>query len=100
VTRKVIYSPEAAADLDSLYDFIADQGGPIRAINYIERIAEFCNRLSDFPERGTRHDHLRAGLRTVGFERRVAIAFHVLNDTVIIDRILYGGRDIATNLKG
>jgi toxin ParE1/3/4 len=37
---------------------------------------------------------LRPGLRTVGFEGRVTIAFHVDPNTVTIDRILYGGRDL------
>ena len=36
------------------------------------------------------------GLRVVGFERRVTIAFHVGADTVTFLRILYGGRDIDT----
>jgi toxin ParE1/3/4 len=35
------------------------------------------------------------GLRVAGFERRVAIAFHIAPDTVTIDRILYGGRDLG-----
>ena len=29
-----------------------------------------------------------------GFERRVTIAFHIGDDHVVIDRILYGGRDL------
>ena len=37
---------------------------------------------------------MRPGLRVVGFERRVLIAFHVQPDAVVIDRILYGGRDV------
>jgi toxin ParE1/3/4 len=51
--------------------------------------------FATFPDRGTRRDDLLAGLRVVGFERRVAIAFHVGPDTVTIDRILYGGRDLG-----
>jgi toxin ParE1/3/4 len=45
-------------------------------------------------ERGTRRDDLQPGLRIVGFERRVTIAFHVEPGTVTIDRVLYGGRDV------
>lgn len=41
-----------------------------------------------------RRDDLQAGLRIVGFERRVTIAFHVGPTTVTIDRVLYGGRDL------
>ena len=45
---------------------------------------------------GTRRDHIRPGLRVIGFEARVAIAFHVGAEKVTIDRILYGGRDLGT----
>ena len=39
------------------------------------------------------------GLRLVGFERRVTVAFHVGPDTVTFLRILYCGRDVDTLLK-
>jgi toxin ParE1/3/4 len=51
--------------------------------------------LQTFPERGRRRDELLPGLRIVGFERRVSIAFHVANRVVTIDRVLYGGRDLS-----
>ena len=50
--------------------------------------------LDLFPERGTRRDDLRPGLRTTTYRRRVTIAFHVTETTVAIDRVLYGGRDL------
>lgn len=52
--------------------------------------------FADFPERGRRRDDLRPGLRIIGFERRVTIAFHISSGAVIIDRILYGGRELET----
>ena len=33
-----------------------------------------------------------------GFDRRVLIAFHITPELVVIDRILYGGRDLAKAL--
>jgi toxin ParE1/3/4 len=99
VTRKVVFSPEAEADLNSLFDHIAESAGSARALVYSERIARFCMNLSNFSERGVRRDDLRVGLRTIGFERRVTIAFHVTPDTVTIDRMLYGGRDLGGNLR-
>lgn len=44
-------------------------------------------------ERGTRRDDIRPGLRTIGFERRVVIAFHVSARRVEILRFFYGGRN-------
>jgi toxin ParE1/3/4 len=99
VQRRVIFSPEAAADLANLYEYIAKQSGLTRAINYIGRIETFCAGLKFSPERGTKWDDLRPGLRIVGFERRVTIAFHVQPAAVVIDRILYGGREVKRALK-
>jgi len=39
--RKVVFSPEAAADLTSLYDYIAERSGAARAIGYINRIESY-----------------------------------------------------------
>ena len=64
-------------------------------MGYIERIEAVCQDLSTFPDRGTRRDELFPGLRIIGFERRIAIAFHIEPKTVTIDRILYGGRDLG-----
>lgn len=97
--RRVVYSPEAAADLFGLYEHIAKQSGPARAIGYIQRIENHCAAFRFSAERGTRRDDLRPGLRIAGFERRVTIAFHVEPTRVVIDRILYGGRDVGRALK-
>jgi toxin ParE1/3/4 len=92
--REVVFSPEALDDLIRLYDYIAEASGPARAIGYIARIEAYCSRFDLASRRGSRRDDIRAGLRLVGFERRVTIAFHVDARTVTIDRIFYGGQDI------
>jgi toxin ParE1/3/4 len=97
--REVILSPEALGDLEALYDHIAADSGPARAIGYIERIEAFCRRFDLAGRRGHSRDDIRPGLRIVGFERRVTIAFHVDAKAVVIDRILYGGRNIARTFK-
>ena len=95
VQRDLIYAPEAADDLARLRDYIAARSGTQRALGYVDRIMAACDGLTTFPERGRTRDDLRPGLRIVGFERRVAIAFHVTDTMVVIDRILYGGRDLG-----
>jgi toxin ParE1/3/4 len=97
--REVIFSPEALGDLEALYDHIAADSGPLRAIGYIERIESFCRGFELAGQRGHRRDDVRPGLRVVGFERRITVAFHVDAKAVTIDRILYGGRDIGLVLK-
>jgi toxin ParE1/3/4 len=99
VAHRIVFAPEARDDLLDLYLFIAERDGEARALSYIERIEAYCRGFADFPERGTRRDDLLQGLRVVGFERRVSIAFHVGDDTVTFDRILYGGRDLSILLE-
>jgi toxin ParE1/3/4 len=99
VAHKVVFRRRAEARLTELYDYIAEQSSPRIAIEYIRRIRTTCFALSDFPERGTRRDDVLPGLRTIGFERRVTIAFRVLKTRVEIVSIAYGGRDFERELR-
>jgi toxin ParE1/3/4 len=92
--REVIFSPEAENDLLQIYDFIANAANAERGYRYAERIQNYCLELDIFPARGSPRDDLRPGLRIIGFERRVTIAFHIAAKIVVIDRIFYAGRDI------
>ncbi len=99
MAHKVVFAPEALDDLRSLYNIIADGASPERALGYVEGLQRYCLGLADFPERGTRRDAIRPGLRTLGYRRRVTIAFHVTDTAVVIDRLLYGGRDLEGLLR-
>ncbi|WP_407156261.1 type II toxin-antitoxin system RelE/ParE family toxin [Bradyrhizobium sp. STM 3557] len=72
---RVVFRPEAEADLIGLYDYIAERSGHQIAGGYIDRIEEACMALSTFAKRGRRRDDILPGLRTIGFERRVTIAY-------------------------
>jgi toxin ParE1/3/4 len=90
-----LFVPEAQNDLKELYLYIAARAGDGRAMAYVERIEAYCLGFADFPERGTRRDDLFPGLRIVGFEGRVTLAFLVGADTVSFLRVLYGGGDLG-----
>lgn len=94
MARSVVFAPEAEADLIELYDYIAAHGNAARALGYVERIVAACESLATFPSRGTPRDDVRPGLRLTSVARRVTIAYHLAGETVTIDRILYGGRDL------
>ena len=96
---EVSFRPRAEADLLGLYEYIAEEAGTAVAGAYVDRIEAACLALATFPERGTRRDDLRPGLRTIGFERRATIAFLVLQDEVVIVRIFYGGQDYERALR-
>ncbi|HEY2136001.1 MAG TPA: type II toxin-antitoxin system RelE/ParE family toxin [Xanthobacteraceae bacterium] len=91
---RVVFATSARADLDSLFEWIADRAGLATALAYTGRIERYCSGFTPFPKRGAGRDDLRPGLRTVGFERRVTIAFTIRDENVIILRILYAGRSL------
>lgn len=93
---RVHFAPEARDDLLRLYDFVAQQASASRAIAYLARIEAFCLGFEQFPQRGIARDDILPGLRVVGFEKRVTLAFHIAKDAVVFDRVLYGGRQFPT----
>jgi toxin ParE1/3/4 len=96
---KVVFSRRAEQRLTELYDYIADNGSPVIAISYIRRIRLACLALAELPARGVRRDDIATGLRTVTMERRVTIAYRVLQSRVVIVTIAYGGRDFISELR-
>jgi toxin ParE1/3/4 len=91
--REIVFSPEARDDLWRLYERIATAAGMSIALSYIERIETYCLGFDLVSERGHMRDDIRPGLRIVGFERRVTIAFSVDDGRVTILRVFYGGQD-------
>lgn len=94
--RRVVFAPEARDDLFELYDWIAATAGSVVAMSYVERIEAYCLGFDEVSERGHRRDDICPGLRIVGFERRVTIAFAVDDDSVTILRLFYGGQNWET----
>jgi len=97
---KVVISPFAKEQLDSLYDYIAEASSEDIAEKYIEGIANYCESLSVFPLRGTLREDLRAGMRITNYRKRVVIAFEVKESQVTILSISYGGQDYESLLSG
>jgi len=98
VAYRIKLLPEAEDDLAAVYAYIRDNRSPDIARGYIARIQAFLRGFDTFPERGTVRDDIRPGLRMVGFERRVTVAFVVEGDEVIFSNILYGGRQLPEGL--
>jgi len=90
---KVVISPFAKQQLDSLYDYIAEASSEDIAEKYIEGISNYCESMSIFPLRGTLREDLRAGIRITNYRKRVVIAFEVKENQVIILSIFYGDQD-------
>jgi toxin ParE1/3/4 len=94
MTFAVEFSASAKADLFAIYDYIAERAGAEIALRFVDAIEDYCLGFANIPERGTRRDDLRKGLRTVGFRRRATILFEVDREErrVAILGIYYAGR--------
>ncbi|MER8903720.1 type II toxin-antitoxin system RelE/ParE family toxin [Mesorhizobium sp. M0478] len=92
--HRVRFHAAAQQDIAELLAELAPRAGVDTALNFVGRIVDYCLSFETFPERGTRHDEIAPGLRTVGWRRRATITFEVTGDRVIILRILYAGRTL------
>jgi toxin ParE1/3/4 len=97
---RVVFSPEANAQLLEIYRHIAHEASPSIAERFTGEIVDYCEGFDSFPHRGAVRDDLRPGLRIIGFRRRVAIAFTVEAKTATIIGIFYGGQDYEPLLEG
>ena len=92
-TRTVEFHEDATSDLHALYDWLTTVASPEVALGYLERIETYCLGFDVASERGKLREDIRPGLRVIGFEKRVLIAFVVEEERVLILRVFYGGQD-------
>ncbi len=91
--RPVKFTEIAQDDLLSLEIWLENVAGKPTSRRYVDRLIDFCHQLDVASERGTQRPDLAPGLRILGFERRVTIAFAVHDDRVDILRIFRAGRN-------
>src|SRR5205809_4715874 len=87
--------PEAEAELDDIWLYIARESGSIEIANrLIDTITERFWLLARYPQIGRRRDHdLRPGLRSFPVGEYV-ITYRVEGDDALILHVMRGSRDI------
>ena len=98
-TYRVVFSPEAEAQLTQLYRTIAREASPDIALSFTSAIIDTCESLDRMPLRGAARGDIRPGLRTLSFRRRVLIAYAVGKDTMTILGVFHGGQDFEALLR-
>ena len=100
-TYEVMFDRAAAAELTEIFNHLEDRAGTAIATNFVNKLYDFCRRLEHTPERGTKRDELRPGLRTIGFRRRATILFEIdhRQRRVVIVGIYYGGRNYEADFE-
>ncbi len=95
----LVYSPAAADDLQSIYNYIAPES-PAAADQFVRDIEARCEGLSRTPHIGVSRSDLREGLRAFSWKRRVVIIYRITDQHLEILRIFYGGRDYEAIMGG
>jgi len=92
-------SPEARAELDKIWLYIARESGSIDiATRITDSITQQFWLLNRYPYLGRRRDDLRPGLRSFVAGDYVII-YRVKKDAVLIMHVLHGSRDIIGLLR-
>jgi len=90
------FSPRAAADLDGIWDYSAENWGPAQADRYIDELRDTCRALASGQKRG-RDVSARPGYWKYPCGAHV-IYFRDPGETLEIIRILHGAQDVERNL--
>lgn len=91
------FSPIAANDLEEIADYIA-RDNPSRAVSFINELETHCHQIAELPEAYPLREDLAPKLR-IAFHKNYAILFRLLEDTVRIERIVHGARDITQMIE-
>jgi plasmid stabilization system protein ParE len=99
---EVHYSEVALADLDDIWGYITfELMNPDAAVNTVNGIIDAIDKLSEYPLSGTPLNTLLdivSDYRFVIYRNYLAF-YHLENNAVNIDRVLYEGRDFIKALS-
>lgn len=97
---RIVFSPKAKNDLTEIGDYIAFQlHNKLAARNVITKIRNSVYGLKDFPESGTPLTYFDVTYRYLVCGSYM-IFYHLSDNNIFIDRILYGRRDYLNILFG
>ncbi len=85
---------------ERVISYLADQGAEQAVIRgFVGRIRRQCEKIGDAPNGFPSREDLGPGIRIAPFERSAVIAYRVVDSTVEIVNVFYGGRDYAALMK-
>ncbi len=89
---RLTFSPKARQDLLDIGDYIA-RDSRAKARRFVGELMEQCWRIVHAPLGYASREDLAPGLRMAALDRYV-IFFRILDDTIRIERVLHGARNL------
>lgn len=86
------FTPKAAADLESIQDYIA-RDRPGASLAWVQLLEQRCIRLAENPGWGRPREDLRPGLRSLTFGRYL-LFYRQTGRGIEIVRVLHAARDL------
>ncbi len=99
---RVLFTNDAARDLEELYDYIALHDAPRKADYVLDQIEKSFSKLSEFPERGAYpKELLMLGIREYReiFFKPYRIIYRIMKKNVYVLLIVDGRRDMQSLLQ-
>jgi toxin ParE1/3/4 len=91
--RPVLWSPEALADLDAIWDYYARAAGAGTADKLVREIVAMVRSIETHPRAGRSRDELRPGIRSIAASPHV-VFYRLVNNLPQVVRVLDGRRDL------
>lgn len=99
--NKIKYTPAAVDDMDEIFSFLSKDNVSAAGI-MLDRLSSSISGLADFPHKGSILSDDEYSLIGRGYRFIVVnpylVFYRIINDTVIIHRILHGRRDYLREL--
>jgi toxin ParE1/3/4 len=89
----ILWSPEAVADIDHLWDYYVQAAGRGTANRILREIAAAVAVIDDFPFAGRARDEIRPGLRSLAAAPQI-VFYRLKDDRPEIVRVLDSRQDI------
>ena len=86
-------APEAKADLDEIWFYVASNSSIETADRFVDSITARFVLLATHPRAGRRRDNLRPGIRSFGVGEYIVL-YRVEGGDVLIQRVVRGSRDL------
>ena len=93
--KGIRYNKRALHDIDKIEQYIAQEGFPLTAISYTNRVMEHIRKLKNMPERNALCKYpsfARRNYHCSVFEKTHVIVYKISKHSVDIKRIIHGKR--------
>ena len=98
---KVVLTDDAKADLQDIYEFVAEHDAPLKAEQLLGKLEKLVGSLTTFPERGAITKELRdLGIREYReiYFKPYRVIYRITAETVFVYLVVDGRRDMQALL--